>query len=308
MGMLWSWCGGVGGQVDRVRWSQRQKREERSYHDRWSDSCRDIQGSFTPSNPQQVLIISNQDGWHRHYHHSYSQTCQHYPHNLRETSCPSKLGQKSIQAQSENHKFWTCTHHPEPNHIKGFSCIIAPKTQPCQWRHSPEDGQVKPYRRNGGRWWQKGRLLCLTKREADTIPIPCTTHDWSSEVLGRVFSNLCGLMETSSIKGYQYFITFTDDHSHYMHIGLCKSKDDTLGVFMAWKASTEKETGKSLKILCTDGRGKYTSSTFNIFVPNLAIGEIVLVMKPDLTSFFRKVDHAPTHSLNFKVPFFWKWL
>src|SRR5258708_2248088 len=33
MGMLWSWCGGVGGQVDGVRWSQRQKREERSYHD-----------------------------------------------------------------------------------------------------------------------------------------------------------------------------------------------------------------------------------------------------------------------------------
>src|SRR6266481_2277955 len=32
--MLWSWCGGVGGQVDRVGWSWRWKRkEERSYHD-----------------------------------------------------------------------------------------------------------------------------------------------------------------------------------------------------------------------------------------------------------------------------------
>ena len=34
VGMLWSWCGGVGGQADRVGWSQRWKRkEERSYHD-----------------------------------------------------------------------------------------------------------------------------------------------------------------------------------------------------------------------------------------------------------------------------------
>jgi len=73
-------------------------------------------------------------------------------------------------------------------------------------------------------------------------------------------------METSSIKGYWYFITFTDDHSCYMCIRLCKSKDDTLGVFKAWKASTEKETGKSLKILHTDGGGEYTSSTFNAYL------------------------------------------
>ena len=73
-------------------------------------------------------------------------------------------------------------------------------------------------------------------------------------------------METASIEGYWYFITFTDDHSRYMRIGLCKSKDDTLGVFKAWKASAEKEMGKSLKILRTDGRGEYTSGAFNAYL------------------------------------------
>ena len=43
-----------------------------------------------------------------------------------------------------------------------------------------------------------------------------------------------------------------------------------------------------------------------IFIPNLAIGETALVVKPDLTGFFRKVGHTPTHSLNFKTPFFLK--
>ena len=51
-----------------------------------------------------------------------------------------------------------------------------------------------------------------------------------------------------------------------MHIGFCKSKDDTLAVFKVWWACVEKETGKSLKVLCTDGGGKYTSGAFNIYL------------------------------------------
>src|SRR5258708_8453014 len=55
MGMLWSWHGGVRGQVDRVRWSQRQKRkEERSYHDTFLLQC---QLAFH-SHPQQYVMDS----------------------------------------------------------------------------------------------------------------------------------------------------------------------------------------------------------------------------------------------------------
>ncbi len=88
-------------------------------------------------------------------------------------------------------------------------------------------------------------------------PIPHTTQDWSSEILERVFSDLCGPMETLSIKGYRYFITFTDDYSRYTYIGFCKTKDDALILFKTWKAHAEKETGKSLKTLCTDSSGEY---------------------------------------------------
>ncbi len=83
-------------------------------------------------------------------------------------------------------------------------------------------------------------------------------------------------MEISSIEGYQYFITFTDDHSRYTCIRLCKSKDDTLGVFKAWKARAEKEMGKSLKILHTDGRGEYTSSAFNAYLAKHGIKHKVM--------------------------------
>ena len=96
--------------------------------------------------------------------------------------------------------------------------------------------------------------------------IPRVTEERLSEVLGRVFSDLCGLMESPTLEGYQYFITFTDDFSRYTHIGFCKSKDKALAVFKAWKARAEKETGKSLKILRTDGGGEFTSSAFNTFL------------------------------------------
>src|SRR5258708_37870926 len=73
-------------------------------------------------------------------------------------------------------------------------------------------------------------------------------------------------METTTLEGYQYFITFMDDFSCYTHIGFCKSKDEALAVFKAWKAQAKKETGKSLKILHMDGGGEYTSSAFNTFL------------------------------------------
>src|SRR5260370_4621234 len=92
--------------------------------------------------------------------------------------------------------------------------------------------------------------------------IPQVTQDWAMEVLGWIFSDICGLIDTS-IKGYHYFITFTNDFSCYTHIGLTKSKDEALNVFKIWKTHAEKETGKSLKILHTDSVSEYTYTAFN---------------------------------------------
>jgi len=139
-----------------------------------------------------------------------------------------------------------------------------------------------------------GDCSACQKGKQTQSPILCTTHDQSSEVLGRVFSDLCGPMETASIGGYQYFITFTNDHSCYMHIRLCKSKDDTLGVFKAWKASAEKEMGKSLKILCTDGGGKYTSSTFNAYLAKHGI-------KHEVTNVYTPQENGVSEHANWTI-------
>ena len=78
-------------------------------------------------------------------------------------------------------------------------------------------------------------------------------------------------METPSVEGYRYFITFTDDFSRYTHLGLCKSKDDALGIFKSWLARVEKETGKSLKVFRSDRGGEFTSGAFKAFLDEKGI-------------------------------------
>ena len=102
-------------------------------------------------------------------------------------------------------------------------------------------------------------------------PIPDTTQTHSSEVLGHVFSNLCRPMEIPSIEGYQYFITFTNDHSQYTSLSLCKHKDDTLVLFKAWKACAERETRKLIKVFCSDGGGEYLSLAFSDYLKSCSI-------------------------------------
>src|SRR5260370_18420576 len=101
--------------------------------------------------------------------------------------------------------------------------------------------------------------------------IPHATQDRATEVLRQVFSNICGPIENPPIEGYWYFITFTNDFSWYTHVGLCKSKDDAFPIFKWWRACTEKETGKTLKILHTDGGGEYTSNAFSTYLADNGI-------------------------------------
>jgi len=75
-----------------------------------------------------------------------------------------------------------------------------------------------------------GSQNCLACRKGKQMwnIILQVTQEWSTKVLGWVFSDICGPIETTSIKGYWYFITFMDDFSRYTHVRLCKAKDDAV--------------------------------------------------------------------------------
>jgi hypothetical protein len=88
---------------------------------------------------------------------------------------------------------------------------------------------------------------CLKGKKTHNT-ISHTTKEQETEVLGRVFSDLCGPIKTPTKEGYRYFITLMDDYSCYTHVGFCVSKDHALDTFKTWKACAEKETRRPMKI------------------------------------------------------------
>jgi transposase InsO family protein len=88
----------------------------------------------------------------------------------------------------------------------------------------------------------------------------------TSGVLDLIHSDICGPMQTTTIGGNRYFITFIDDYSRKAHTYCIKTKDQALETFASFKNLVENETGRHIKILRTDRGGEYVNHAFDTFL------------------------------------------
>nr|KYP61818.1 Retrovirus-related Pol polyprotein from transposon TNT 1-94 [Cajanus cajan]KYP63036.1 Retrovirus-related Pol polyprotein from transposon TNT 1-94 [Cajanus cajan] len=91
------------------------------------------------------------------------------------------------------------------------------------------------------------------------------TASKANEVLHVVYSDVCGPIDTPSLGGNRYFVSFVDDLSRKAWLYLIKAKSDVFSIFKDFKALVEKQSGKCIKILRTDGGGEFTSGEFEGF-------------------------------------------
>jgi hypothetical protein len=84
------------------------------------------------------------------------------------------------------------------------------------------------------------------------------TETCADVVLGHVFSDVCGKMGMCSHRGFEYFVTFTDDKSRKVFVTGLHKKSKVTCHLKAFIAYTEVETGQCLHILCSDRGGEYT--------------------------------------------------
>ena len=70
-----------------------------------------------------------------------------------------------------------------------------------------------------------------------------------------IHSDVCGPMSIQARGGYEYFITFTDDHSRFGYVYLMRHKSDAFDMFKAFKAEVENQLEKHIKILRSDRGG-----------------------------------------------------
>ena len=77
---------------------------------------------------------------------------------------------------------------------------------------------------------------------------------------------MCGPFNIQARGGYEYFVTFTDDHSCFGHVYLMRHKSETFDKFKEYKALVEKQLGKVIKTLRSDRGGEYLSGEFEDFL------------------------------------------
>ena len=94
-----------------------------------------------------------------------------------------------------------------------------------------------------------------------------------------VHTDVCGKIQTSSLGGGHYFLTFIDDHTWYVWVYILKSKDQVFQKFSEWIALIENLSGHRLKILWSDNGGEHTSAQFTTYLKQKGVRHEFTVRK-----------------------------
>ena len=73
---------------------------------------------------------------------------------------------------------------------------------------------------------------------------------------------MCGPINIRAHGGYEYFITFTDDHFRYGYVYLMHHNYDFFKKFKEYKTEVEKQLGKPIKAIRSDQGSEYLSNEF----------------------------------------------
>nr|GEW71987.1 hypothetical protein [Tanacetum cinerariifolium] len=84
----------------------------------------------------------------------------------------------------------------------------------------------------------------------------------ATDLFGIIHTNVCGPLRHVSRQGASYFITFTDDYSHYGYVYLLKHKHKVFEMYRVFINEVENQLGKTIKALRSDRGGKYISQEF----------------------------------------------
>ena len=84
-------------------------------------------------------------------------------------------------------------------------------------------------------------------------------------MLELIHSNVCGHMPSTSLRGYEYYVTFIDDYSRKTWIYFLKTKSEVFGKFNEFKALIENHSKRRIKTLRSNNGGEYTSKEFETF-------------------------------------------
>ncbi|KAM0982401.1 hypothetical protein ACFX2A_015625 [Malus domestica] len=93
----------------------------------------------------------------------------------------------------------------------------------------------------------------------------------ATKPLELIHMDVCGPMQTTTISGNRYFLTFIDDHTWICWVYFMRFKSEVFIIFKKFKAMVELQSGYQIKRLRSDRGGKYTSHEFNALCENVGL-------------------------------------
>ena len=102
-------------------------------------------------------------------------------------------------------------------------------------------------------------------------PFPTVGRIWSTRKLQLVHSDVCGPMQTQSIGGAKYFVTFIDDYTRCCAVYFMKHKSEVFDKLKEFEATTTSDAGRAIGTLRTDNGGEYLSSAFQNYLKERGI-------------------------------------
>ena len=103
-------------------------------------------------------------------------------------------------------------------------------------------------------------IPCLEGKQHCAI-IPTESEVENPRVLHRTYSDVCGPMETTARRGYQYFVTFINGYSHRLVVKLIKAKSEVPKLTKEYLERAETETSEQANYFHSDGGGEYGSTS-----------------------------------------------
>ena len=103
------------------------------------------------------------------------------------------------------------------------------------------------------KWCVRGKNI------KNTFPKSETNTKGTSEL---IHSGVFGPIPSTSLSGYEYYVTFIDYYSRNTWIYILKNKSEVFGKFMEFKALIENHSERRIKTLRSNNGGEYTSKEF----------------------------------------------
>ena len=101
------------------------------------------------------------------------------------------------------------------------------------------------------------RKLSKDVQEERTSPF-LKSETKNKGTLELIHYDVCGSMPSTSLSGYDYYVTFIDDYSRKTWIYFLNTKSEVFKKFKEFKALIENHSKIRIKTLISDNGGEYT--------------------------------------------------